>query len=1118
VADIPMRASVAARQVRGGTCLLLLLVALCVPASAAPADRLLAQFRDPPNPARPRVWWHWMNGNITKDGIRRDLAWMKRIGIGGVDAIDASIDTPQVVDKRLIYMTPEWKSAFRYAARLADRNGLELAVDSSPGWSETGGPWVGPQAAMKKLVWSRTEIEGAFHDRLPQPPSVAGPFQTIARSGPSFYRDSLVVAYHMPVVETHPRAVDSNGGAITVGRLDDGDLADGALLKPPSPGDEVWARLDYGVPVTVQGVTLALSTNDGLGFVARIEASADGASWRGVADVPPAAQVRRFALLQQTIAFAPVTARYLRLVVRPAPAIPNSLRIVEHAAGSVEAIAAPPPPESARFYRLYELAFHAAATVNEFEKKAGFAIGRDNYAIAGQTPITPGSAVKRQDVIDLTSRMQPDGSLDWEAPPGRWMVLRLGWSLTGAQNHPATPEATGLEVDKLNRAHVRDYLERYLGTYRDAAGADLFGRKGLTALMVDSTEVGAQNWTETMLADFRRLRGYDPLPWLPALTGQVVETPEQSDRFLWDFRRTIAQLLAENHYGEIARIARKRGLTHYGEALEDHRPTFGDDMEMRHFADIPMGAMWSYGTRPQPLPTYVADLQGAASVAHLYGRGLVAAESLTSAGQPWAYGPRALKPVVDMEFALGVNRVVIHTSVHQPVEKAPGLSLGGYGQFFTRLESWAEQAKGWISYIARCSHLLQQGQVVADAAYFYGEEAPITGQFGDAPVSDVPRGHGFDFINAEALLHLLSVDHGDLVTQSGMRYRLLYLGGSSRFMTLPVLRRLRELVLAGATVVGRRPESSPSLADDDAQFTALAGKLFGHDGAVQKLGQGRVFASGALADAFAALSLPPDFVYGSKAPDTEVLAIHRHLPDREIYFLTNRRDRAVEIDAAFRVKGLKAELWDAVTGKVSGAAVREEGGVSRVSLSLPSYGSVFVVFGRTAAAPQPALRVTRQEITGSWNVTFQPGRGAPEQPVTLSPGSWSGNADAGIRYFSGTATYKKHFDLPQNHVGRRLILDLGEVREAAEVWLNGKKLGSAWTPPFRLDATEAVRPGRNSLTIKVANLWVNRLIGDAQPDARRKYGFTAIRTYRADAPLRASGLLGPVFIESRDPR
>jgi hypothetical protein len=1078
-------------------------------AHAKGADPLLEGFRKPPQSAKPRVWWHWMNGNVTPEGIRRDLDWMNRVGIGGVDAIDASIDTPQVVKKRLIYMTPEWKRAFRQATALADQHGMEVSVDSSPGWSETGGPWVAPQAAMKKLVWSSTALDGPFHGVLPLPPSVPGPFQNIpntATNAPSFYRDAVVVAYRAPA-EPRPVEAVSNGGAVDAPALQDGDLTNGAALKPLSPGQDVWVRIDYGRPARIQGVTLALTTPDGLGFAARVEASDDGRDWRGVTDIPKAAQVRRFALLQQTIAFAPVTARYFRLMIRPDAPIPNSLRIVERAPGLADAPAPPPPGEDARLYRLRELVFHAGATVNEFEKKAGFAIARDNYAIATPGDAVPGTVIKRGDVVLLSDHMAADGTLDWTPPPGHWTVLRMGYSLTGSQNHPATKEATGLEVDKLSRSHVRDYMERYLDTYVDAAGPGLFGRRGLTSLTVDSTEVGAQNWTETMLADFRRLRGYDPTPWLPTLTGMVVGSAADSDKFLWDWRRTIADLTAQNHYGEIARIAAERGLLDYAEALEDHRPTFGDDIDMRRFARVPMGAMWAYDAAPRA--TYIADLLGAASVAHVYGRELVAAESLTSAGQPWAYAPRMLKPMVDMEFALGVNRIFLHTSVHQPVDRAPGLSLGGYGQFFNRLDAWAGMAGGWMNYIARCSWLLRQGRHAADIAYFYGQEAPVTGLFGDAAV-DVPPGHGFDFVGSDAVLHLLSVNHGELMTPSGMRYRLLYLGGSSRFMSLPVLRRVRDLAMQGAVVVGRKPLSSPSLADDPAQFQALADEVFGSGDAEHALGQGRVFAAGSLPAALAALKLAPDFAYTKPQADTELLSLHRHLADGELYFVTNRRDRPQDVAATFRVTGREAEIWDAVTGRRVRAVVTDKEGRSTTALSLPAYGSAFVIFRKHGSAITSATAsIPLQTLQGPWTVTFQPGRGAPAHAVQTALDSWSNNADPGIRYFSGTATYRKAFDLPKTT--GRLVLDLGTAREVAEVTLNGKSLGTAWTAPFALDITRAARPGRNRLTVRVSNLWVNRLIGDAQPGGG-KYTFTTIPTYRADAPLRESGLIGPVTI------
>lgn len=1071
------------------------------PVIAAPRDPLLEGFQSPPQSAKPRVWWHWMNGNITRDGIAKDLNWMAKVGIGGVDAIDASIDTPQVVKDRLVYMSPAWKQTFRYAADLANKKGFELSIDSSPGWSETGGPWVKPEGAMKKLVWSGASLDGGkpFHGVLPAPPSDPGPFQNInkaAKGVPNFYRDAIVIAYREPLDPLPTADIGSNAGAINAVQLSDGDLSVAQKLTPPQPDGEVWIRATYSKPTRLQGLTLALSTNGDLGFTARVEASDDGATWRKVTDIPKAAQIRRFALLQQTVAFAPVTAKQFRVIVWPDAPIPTSLRIVDRAPGLMDAPAAPNPVEP-RFYNVYELVFRAAGTVNEFEKKAGFAIARDNYAIANQERVAPGSAIDKRFVIDISSHMTADGTLDWTPPAGRWTVLRMGYSLTGAENHPATPEATGLEVDKLNAAHVRDYLNHYLDTYADAAGP-LFGKKGLTHLVVDSTEVGAQNWTDTMLADFRRLRGYDPVPWLPTLTGATVGNAAESDGFLWDFRRTIAELLAENHYGEIAKVAKARGLTQYGEALEDHRPTFGDDIDMRRFADIPMGAMWVYGGTPRA--TYVADLLGAASVAHVYGRPLVAAESLTSAGQPWNASPRDLKPVADLEFALGVNRLFIHTSVHQPVDKPPGLSLFAYGQFFNRLESWGDMAGGWMRYLARCSFLLQQGRYAADIAYFYGQEAPLTGLFGDAPV-DVPAGYGLDFVGYDALMNQLRVDNGDLVTKSGMRYRLLYLGGSSRFMTLDVLRRIRELVEQGATVVGKRPDASPSLADDVAIFQSVADNTFS---------SGKIYPT--IAAAMTAMKLKPDFDYTKPQPDSELLYIHRTLKDGELYFLTNRRDRAETFATTFRVQGMSAQLLDAVTGAVAPVSVTQADGRSAIDVSLPAYGSTFVLFRKAPGTAPAIVKVDRvlETVKGPWRVNFQRGRGAPDGMMMATLDSWSESKVPGVKYFSGSAEYITHFMLPAKK--GRLSLDLGQVHEVAEVTLNGKTVGTAWTAPFALDITAAARTGRNELKIRVANLWVNRLIGDAQPDTTLKVTFTTIPTYRADAPLRPSGLLGPVTV------
>lgn len=1115
--------------------------------SAANADPLEDAFREPPAAAKPRVWWHWMNGNVTQEGIRKDLEWLHRVGIGGVDAIDASINTPQIVEQRLIYMSPGWKDAFRFAAETAQRLDLELSTNASPGWSLTGGPWVKPEQAIKKLVWTTTFVEGGrrFKDRLAAPPDITGPFQNIpyvgrpeaepaAHTSPRFYADAIVMAYRAPKAQraiVKPR-VTSSAGPLAADLLNDGELAKSVSMTGGDGG--VWIQLDYPSSQTISSAVLGtpqpLSATWGNlvppAMSGRLQAQNEKGAWRDIAtlnisNVP-----------QVTVSFEPVTAKVFRVMLSrteaPRPATPPWLGpdIIEKYF-----------PPAAKDFAISELSLQPAARVNEFERKAGFAIVDDFYALAA-TSGQANAAVAKTDVLDLSAKMARDGSLDWTPPPGQWVVLRLGYSLTGMTNHPATPEATGLEVDKLNRGFVREYLNTYLDTYSRFLSPSLMGGRGLKSIFTDSTEVGPQNWTNDLIEQFQRLRGYDPRPWLPALTGVIVESGAASDKFLWDFRRTLAQLLAENHYGEIAAGARARGLKTYSEAIENKRQAFGDDMEMRRYADVPAGAMWAFKVAenpfsdyidPQPQPTLIADNRGAASVAHLYGQNLAAAESFTACGVvPWSFSPRDLKPVADLEFALGINLLFIHTSVHQPKDQPPGLALGPCGQYFNRHETWAEQARPWVSYLSRSSYLLQQGRYVADVAYFYGEEAPLTVLQERGRLDDVPRDYAFDFVNADALLNLLKIEKGSLTTPSGMRYRALQLGGASERMTLPVLRKIAEFVRNGGIVIGAAPIDSPSLADDGVEFERLKATLWSKDGNGASLGDGRVYGKDSVNEALLATGLQPDFLSlpphgdGRQAPvDREAPAlmfVHRRLPDGEIYFLVNRANRNERLNASFRVAGKTPELWRAETGAAQAVSFRIEEGRTVVPLELKPHDAVFVVFRKPATSDSLRVRdpeiKTSMAVQGPWTVRFQPDRGAPAAMTFDRLASWSGHSDPGVKYFSGTASYEKTIDATRAWFkkGARLRLDLGEVDELAEVVLNGKPLGILWNRPYRMDITAALRPGANLLEVKVTNLWINRLVGDQQPGAAQ-YTFTAGPSYTAQTPLRSSGLLGPVVLE-----
>ena len=1115
-----------------------IMVLLLVVSAAAPQsnpDPLKSGFENPPEGARPRVWWHWMNGNITKEGIKLDLEWMHRVGLGGYQNFDAALSTPTVVQKRLVYMTSEWKDAFKYATVLGDQLGLEEAIAGSPGWSESGGPWVPASQAMKKYVWSETRVEGGqpFTGTLAHPPSITGAFQNLtirdllerpagSKPIPQFYADVAVIAYpapasDVPLESLHPK-VTASAGKIDAAMLSDGDLEKTTKLPIPPAGQTAWIQYECAEPQTLRAVTIVTKS---LGSIAAmlagigspeksLEASDDGQDFRAVVKLPDDGAP------EHTVSFPAVTAKFFRVVFKrtPPPPLPAWASGLDPA--SMGFRVGPPPTD----YEIAELVLQPGARVNRFEDKAAFSPVPDLYEFA-TPPVDRADAVSKSEVIDLTSKMHADGTLDWTPPAGHWVILRFGFSLLGITNHPATPEATGLEVDKLNRTYVKNYMETYLDSYKQTVGADYMGKRGIRYVINDSWEAGSQNWTDNMLAQFKKLRGYDPLPWMPVLAGQVVESAEASDKFLWDFRKTIGDLIANEHYGQLEATLHEWHMGHYGESHESGRAFVADGMEVKKFNEVPMSAMWTQtpGVNKEQYG-YNADDRESASVAHIYGQNLAAAESMTAAAAPWAWSPATLKPTADQELLNGINRFVIHESAHQPlVGKAPGMTLGPFGQWFNRNETWAEEAGPWVKYIARSSYLLQQGHFGADVVYFYGEDSNLTAIFAHKS-PDVPAGYGFDYINADAVIHMLSAREGRITTKSGMDYGLLALDPYSQHMSLPVLRAIHKLVEDGAVVAGLKPTDDPSLADDQAEFQRLNDELFGDGTGVHTVGKGTVYAGQNAEAALKAMDVPPDFDHTKPESDTRLLFVHRKLADGDLYFVDNRNDRDETVDATFRVTGKSPELWHAETGQSEPASYHIADGRTTVPLHLEPWGTVFVVFRKPTKETSRTLpKVVGTDLVtleGPWNLAFQPGRGAPASITLDELISWTESTNAGVKYFSGTGTYTKTVQASAEWFkkGAKLWIDLGEVKNLAEVTVNGKSLGIVWHTPYRVDATSALKPGANQVTIKVINAWVNRLIGDQQPDATTKYTFADVKPYRANSPSQPSGLLGPVHVYS----
>ena len=763
---------------------------------------LEAEFISPPESARPRVWWHWMNGNVTKEGIRKDLAWMKRVGIGGFQNFDANLFTPVVVDNPLVFMTPEWKEAFRLTTYLADSAGLEMAIAGSPGWSETGGPWVEPRDGMKKYVWTETRIEGGqiFNGKLAKPAETTGYFQNVgsnenefsAEAGEdvTFYSDAMVIAYKLlpgdkRLTDLKP-TIRSSGGSFDLEFLTDSDLNTTKYLPPANVGEDFWIQYEFESPQTFKAMSVvganhsALEQFNGRPKNRRLMVSDNGVDFKEVTEIPGSIAP------QNTVAFESTTGKYWRLSYETLPP-PFNPYAQMFGGGTQE-----PRPEGVD---LAEFVLYPTDRIDRLEDKAGFTPWKEDlpsYLASGADAINPA------DVIDLTGKVQEDGILNWEVPEGNWVVLRFGYTLTGRQNHPASPAGTGLEVDKLDDDAVRRYINTYMNMYQDATG-DLMGERGLNYIILDSYEAGPMNWTHDLADEFEARRGYGIQKWIPVLTGRVVESRNASEKFLWDFRKTIGEMIAENHYDVIGEELRKRGMGRYTESHEGGRIYLADGMDVKRNAEIPMSAMWTPGSLAGDTDEEVrseADIRESASVAHIYGKPFVAAESMTSVGRPFQEYPERLKRTADLELASGLNRFVIHTSVHQPLEnRMPGFSLGPFGQYFTRLETWGEQARPWIDYLTRSCYMLQHGRFVADALVFYGENSNLTWEFREA-LPEIP-GYEFDFVNSTALIKAVTPEDGKMVTPGGGFYSILILDKSAKNMTIPMIRKIKELAESG---------------------------------------------------------------------------------------------------------------------------------------------------------------------------------------------------------------------------------------------------------------------------------------------------------------------------------
>jgi hypothetical protein len=1074
------------------------------------ADDLAVGFHSPPDSAKPWTFWWWLNGNVTKEGITKDLEEMKRQGINGV-LIDqgGGGETPRSIQ----FLSPEWHELFRYALREASRLGMGVSVNLCDGW-DSGGPWITRDLANKKLVYSEFQVEGRrkLSQVLPLPPVVD-----------EYYRDVAVVAIRekpdQPVAPANVTASSTLEGYVGEWNFPPQDASDGdpetfwsSANVPPTPGQPQWLAFEYHEPLAATGIYVAPGPESGP-RECELQASTDGKTYSSVC---------RFSLEKgktRRVDFAEVGAKEFRLLISSAYGTP--VRVAE-----AVLLRKGDEPYLRRGIKWWWFK-SANRSFWDYPRRGPAALGEE-YGNDGTLDCRSG------EVVDITRYMNTDGRIEWGVPPGRWTILRFGYTLEGQRTrNPSAGGAGGYEADILSRAaierHFENTAEPMLG---DAAAV---GVKALKYLFIDSYELGADvrgqqpTWSQAFREEFRNRRGYDLLPYLPALARRIVDSREVTDRFLEDFRWTIGDLMAERFWARLGELAHARGVgihteTGYGTYPYPHI----DGLRCAGNNDVPMGEFW-YGTDiMSQFNPWGNVIRTEASAAHVYGRPLVQAESF-SAWTHWKEYPYALKPVSDEAFVDGLNRIVLQQYTLQPLlHMEPGWEFGA-GTHFDRNITWWEQARAFFQYLARCEYLLQQGKFVADALYFYGEGVTKFVPSKQYLSPALPPGYDFDAINSDVLLHGLSVVNGQLLLPNGMSYRVLVLPEDG-VMSPEVLRRIRDLVVAGAIVVGPKPQKVPGLKGlpySDDELKKLAGEIWG-DGEGQKvrekrLGKGRIIWGEPMHEVLADQGVVPDFEYRGKEEDSSLGFIHRATAGSEIYFLTNRKERDERLDCTFRVSGKRPELWDPVTGETrSAAAFTQSAGRTTLPLEFAPQGSLFVIFREpiglrvngTASRNFPVYGGS-QELGGPWAVTFDPKWGGPANAEFGELVSWTKRPENGIKYYSGTATYRKVFDLPEAFQGSQsgVALDLGDVKYVAQARLNGRDLGVLWTRPFRVEITDIVKPTGNVLEIDVVNLWVNRLIGDAALPAEKRYTRTNI-TYEKEAPLMESGLLGPVRLQS----
>ncbi|TRD12079.1 glycoside hydrolase [Erythrobacter insulae] len=1007
-------------------------------------EQMRAQFKSPPAEARPMTWFHVMSGNMSREGITKDLEAMAEAGIGGIVLFHVTQGIPHGTVR---FNSPEHLDLIAHVAAECERLGLLFNFHNADGWSSSGGPWITPEQSMKRIVWSQAIIAGGrVNAKLARPVSRA-----------NLYEDIAVIAYPALPTEkidaTLSPSVTASDPGFAVDLATDGNRETRAIL-PASKEQPGWVQFTYDDPVTIRSLLLENSPTRGL--VASLEKSDDGMTWESVKTF----KTRRIGKFEWMVddAFAGVTARYFRV-------------------------------STAAEIEFGELILSAVPRIPDVTLHTSMAQGAGTQ-LPEQLDSAAGTLIDPAQIIDLSGSLDDAGNLTAILPSGDWTVLRFGYTSTGATNVIASPEGTGFEVDKFAPAAFKAHYDGFIGPVLNRARA--VAPSATNGVMIDSYEVGGQNWTSGYEDLFAEKFGQSIIPWLPIYTGRLVSSAKETRDMLAGIRSFNADLIRDNYYGVFAEMMESQGLESY---VQPYGMGPSDDVDIGSTASVPTGEFW--------MGREVAQLNDAVSAGRLYAKKMIAAEAFTAfASINWHFSPALGKKWGDRAWVNGINQFMFHRFAHQAnTHVMPGMTMNRYGSHFDRTQPWWDKGgKAWFEYMARGHYMLRQGLPVVDIAMYVGEDSPVSCPEKKNLADSLPAGTEFDCLNEESLLSRSRFVDGKMVLPNGQSYSMIW-WPQNRAPGKAALARMQAAREAGVPVAMRHE-------GDDAKA------VFAMEGLTA-----RVSSAGPLP-----------------------LFTQRKVGDIDVFFLLNLGEETAEYDLSFDVSGRAPALWDPVTGAVRPMPAKlEAGGRTGVQIDLLAGQSAFLVFdpGNAFAAPQAVANTLEKELTGPWSIAFDPlySDTIPFEAPALFDLRSSKNTE--IRHFSGKARYQHTFNWSGGGAAKtgRLLLDLGQVEVVASVTLNGVDLGTLWTPPYTLDATKAVRSGENVLEIEIANLWVNRLIGDAgledtsgfvvaehwpnnnmvkwysdneplPPGPRRTFSTQSF--FKNDDPLVPSGLIGPV--------